>query len=276
MRTRDRVTSACQRWWLWTTVTGDVVTQGQSSQGRRGAGVHGSTPYRRLATSAVSVALAKAAQAGFPRRGRPRPRKPGSSFGRWAPYLQIPPRQGPLHSLKGMVPESAVHVPFVVCGRCVGGSAAQRRSSTPSSAGMRRWQLACDYAMLATELASDFDSLCSSWQLACDFSSRYALLLDRVTSAVKDGGCGRRLPATCPLTRIRQEAAWRGCAREHPIRVVQNGRGMRRPRKTGAGRVSPSREAAPAHAWEQLWALVALGRTWSQITSYAQSQRYCA
>ena len=64
MRTRDRVTSACQRWWLWTTVTGDVVTQGQSSQGRRGAGVHGSTPYRRLATSAVSVALAKAAQAG--------------------------------------------------------------------------------------------------------------------------------------------------------------------------------------------------------------------
>ena len=69
MRTRDRVTSACQRWWLWTTVTGDVVTQGQSSQGRRGAGVHGSTPYRRLATSAVSVALAKAAQAGFPRRG---------------------------------------------------------------------------------------------------------------------------------------------------------------------------------------------------------------
>ena len=176
MRTRDRVTSACQRWWLWTTVTGDVVTQGQSSQGRRGAGVHGSTPYHRLATSAVSVALAKAAQAGFPRRGRPRPRKPGSSFGRWSPYLQIPPRQGPLHSLKGMVPEASAHVPFVVCGRCVGGSAAQRRSSTPASAGMRRWQLACDYTMLATELASDFDSLCSSWQLACDFSSRYALL----------------------------------------------------------------------------------------------------
>jgi hypothetical protein len=24
----------------------------------------------------------------------------------------------------------------------------------------------------------------------------------------------------CPLTRIRQEAAWRGRAREHPIRVV--------------------------------------------------------
>ena len=30
--------------------------------------------------------------------------------------------------------------------------------------------------MLATEQASDFDSLCSSWQLACDCSSRYALL----------------------------------------------------------------------------------------------------
>ena len=73
MRTLDRVTSACQRWWLWTTVTGDGVTQGQFGQGRRGAGVHGSTPYHRLATSDVSVALAKAAQAGFPRRGRPRP-----------------------------------------------------------------------------------------------------------------------------------------------------------------------------------------------------------
>ena len=29
MRTRDRFTSACQRWWLWTTVTGDVVTHSQ-------------------------------------------------------------------------------------------------------------------------------------------------------------------------------------------------------------------------------------------------------
>ena len=90
----------------------------------------------------------------------------------------LPPNtsQGPLHILKGMVPEAAAHVPFVVCGRCVGGSAAQRRSSTAASACMRRWQLACDYTMLATELASDFDSLCSSWKLACDFSSRYALL----------------------------------------------------------------------------------------------------
>ena len=129
-----------------------------------------------MATSAVGVARAKAAQAGLRHRWQLLPHKSGSSFGRWAPYLQIPPRQGPLHSLKGMVPEAAAHVPVVVCGRCVGGSAAQRRSSTPASAGMRRWQLACDYTMLATELASDFDSLCSSWQLACDFSSRYALL----------------------------------------------------------------------------------------------------
>ena len=47
----------------------DGVTQLQSGQGRCFAGVHGSTPYHRLATSAVNVALAKAAQAGFPRRG---------------------------------------------------------------------------------------------------------------------------------------------------------------------------------------------------------------
>ena len=53
MRTLDRVTSACQRWWLWTTVTGDVVTQLQSGQGRRFAGVHGSTPYHRLAMGAA-------------------------------------------------------------------------------------------------------------------------------------------------------------------------------------------------------------------------------
>ena len=33
MRTRDRFTSACQRWWLWTTVTGDVVTQGHPARG---------------------------------------------------------------------------------------------------------------------------------------------------------------------------------------------------------------------------------------------------
>ena len=115
MRTLDRVTSAFQRWWLWTTVTGDVVTQGQSGHGRRFAGVHGSTPYQRLATSAVSVALAKAAQAGFPRRGRPRPRKPGSSFGRRAPKVQRGPRRHPPYSLKGSVPEAPAYVSVRLC-----------------------------------------------------------------------------------------------------------------------------------------------------------------
>ena len=101
---------SCQRWWLWTTVTGDGVTQLQSGQGRRFAGVHGSTPYHRLATSAVSVALAKAAQAGFPRRGLSGPRKPGSSFGRWSPLVGLGHKSRRTHSLKGIVPEVAAHV----------------------------------------------------------------------------------------------------------------------------------------------------------------------
>jgi hypothetical protein len=112
--------------------------------GRRDAGPHGITTADRLATSAVGVARAKAAQAGLRHRLQLPPHKSGSSFGRWSPYLQIPPRQGPLHSLKGMVPEASAHVPVVVCGRCVGGSAAQRRSSTAASACMRRWQLEFD------------------------------------------------------------------------------------------------------------------------------------
>ena len=86
----------------------------------------------------------------------------------------------------------------------------------------------------------------------------------------------RRLPETEPLDTQQPGGARRGPAREHPGGPFGNELGRRRPRKNGAGRVSPSREAAPAQAWEQLWALVALGRTWSQITSYAQSQRYCA
>ena len=133
MRTRDRVTSACQRWWLWTTVTGDVVTQGQSGHGRRFAGVHGSTPHRRLATSAVTVALAKAAQAGFPRRGRPRPRKPGSSFGRRAPLVGLGHKSRRTHSLKGIVPEVAAHVSVVLGGPCGGGGVAQPHASTAAS-----------------------------------------------------------------------------------------------------------------------------------------------
>jgi hypothetical protein len=136
MRTRDRVTSACQRWWLW--LTGDVVTQGQSSQGWRGAGVHGSTPYRRLATSAVSVALAKAAQAGFPRRGLSGPRKPGSSFGRWSCLVGLGHKSRRTHSLKGIVPEVAAHVSVLLGVACVGGGVAQPHASTAAStAGMR-------------------------------------------------------------------------------------------------------------------------------------------
>ena len=133
MRTRDRVTSACQRWWLWTTVTGDVVTQGQSGQGRRFAGVHGSTPHRRLATSAVTVALAKAAQAGFPRRGLSGPRKPGSSFGRWSPVVGLGHKSRRTHSLKGIVPEVAAHVSVLLGVACGGGGVAQPHASTAAS-----------------------------------------------------------------------------------------------------------------------------------------------
>ena len=75
--------------WLWTTVTGDVVTQGQSGHGRRFAGVHGSTPYQRLATSAVSVALAKAAQAGFPRRGGRARASLGAALGAGRPWSDL-------------------------------------------------------------------------------------------------------------------------------------------------------------------------------------------
>jgi hypothetical protein len=58
--------------------------------------------------------------------------------------------------------------------------------------------------------------------------------------AVDDGY--RRL---CSPTRIRPWAAWRGPAREHPIRPFGNQRGRPRPRKSGAGRVSPSRAVGP-------------------------------
>ena len=64
----------------------------------------------------------------------------------------------------------------------------------------------------------------------------------------------RRLPATEPLDTQQPGAARRGPAREHPGGPFGNERGRRRPRKSGAGRVSPSREAAPAQASAQLWA----------------------
>jgi hypothetical protein len=99
---------------------------------------------------------------------------------------------------------------------------------------------------------------------------------DRVTSAVKDGGCGRLLPATLSPKAIRPGAAFRGRAREHPTSPFGNERCGGRPGQSGAGRVSPSREAAPAQAWEQLWTLGALPPNTSQTGTLAQSQRYGA
>ena len=52
------------------TVTG-VCASSFVYAGRRGAGPHGITPADRLATSALGVSRAKAAQAGFPHRGQP-------------------------------------------------------------------------------------------------------------------------------------------------------------------------------------------------------------
>ena len=95
--------------------------------------MHGSTPHRRLATSAVTVALAKAAQAGFPRRGRPRPRKPGSSFGRRAPLVGLGHKSHRTHRLKGIVPEVAAHVSVLLGVACVGGGVAQPHASTAAS-----------------------------------------------------------------------------------------------------------------------------------------------
>jgi len=139
------------------------------------AGPHGSTLPDRSATRATGVARGKAAQAWLRQRWQLRPHKQRSSFGRRAPKVQRGPRRGPLHSLKGMVPEAAAHILVSVGGWCGGGSGTQRRTSTAVS-GRRRWQLACDFTMLAAEMASDFDSLWSSWQLASDFSSLCSLL----------------------------------------------------------------------------------------------------
>jgi len=103
----------------------------------RRAGPHGSTLPDRLATRAAGVARGKAVQAGLRQRWQLRPHKQRSSFGRWARKVQRGPRQGPLHSLKGMVPEAAAHVLVSVCGWCGGGSGAPRRASTAASiAGM--------------------------------------------------------------------------------------------------------------------------------------------
>ena len=110
MESNENVTSACKRPWHGADGYLRVCTSTSSNVGRRGAGPHGSTPSDRLATSAVSLARAKAAQTGFPRRGRPRPRKPGSSFGRWSPLVGLGHKSRRTHSLKGIVPEVAAHV----------------------------------------------------------------------------------------------------------------------------------------------------------------------
>ena len=55
----------------------------------------------------------------------------------------------------------------------------------------------------------------------------------------------RRLPATEPLDTQQPGAARRGPAREHPGGPFGIERVRRRPRKSGAGRVSPSRAVGP-------------------------------
>ena len=59
---------------------------------------------------------------------RPRPRKPGSSFGRRAPKVQRGPRQHPPYSLKGSVSE-----PRVCLGSALHGLRRQRRRPTTRS-----------------------------------------------------------------------------------------------------------------------------------------------
>jgi hypothetical protein len=86
----------------------------------------------------------------------------------------------------------------------------------------------------------------------------------------------RRLPATEPLDTQQPGAARRGPARDHPGGPFGSDLRRRRPRKSGAGRVSPSREAAPAQAPARLWALVALPPNTSKTGTLAQSQRYGA
>ena len=144
--------AACQRWWVCADGYRVVFTLASSNEGRCCAGPHGSTSADRLATRAVGVARGKAAQAWLRHLRQLRPHKQRSSFGRRAPYFQILPRQGPLHSLKGMVPEAAAHVLVFVCFRCGGGSGAQQR---------------CFYSWHATLAAGKFVCL-GLLQLDCD------------------------------------------------------------------------------------------------------------
>ena len=91
-----------------------------------------------MATTAVGVARAKAAQAGYPHRGLSGPRKPRRSFGRWSPFGFISPRQRPTHSLKGSVPVSPAHVSVRRNAADGGGGGATKRVYCGSTAGMRQ------------------------------------------------------------------------------------------------------------------------------------------
>ena len=103
------------------TVTG-VVLRVRGAAWRWPARDHPSGPF-----GAVGVARAKAAQAGFPHRGQPRPRKPRRGFGRRAPKVQRGPRRRPTYSLKGSVPEVPAHVSVWLCTDLGGGGGAQPR-----------------------------------------------------------------------------------------------------------------------------------------------------
>jgi hypothetical protein len=58
---------------------------------------------------AVAGNCAKAAQAGFSRRGSPRPRKPRRCFGGRSPLVGLGHKSRRTHSLKGIVPEVAAY-----------------------------------------------------------------------------------------------------------------------------------------------------------------------
>ena len=89
-------------------------------------------------TRAVAGNCAKAAQAGFSRRGRPRPRKPRRGFGRRAPLVGLGHKSRRTHSLKGIVPEVAAYVSVLLGVACGGGGVAQPHASTAAfTAGMR-------------------------------------------------------------------------------------------------------------------------------------------
>ena len=82
--------AACQRWWVCADGYRVVFTLASSNAGLCDAGPHGSTPADRLATRAVGVARGKAAQTGLRHLRQLRPHKQWSSFGRRAPYIQLP------------------------------------------------------------------------------------------------------------------------------------------------------------------------------------------